>query len=262
MADTDPTEPAVEAAEVPVEPPTQPDAEAATASPGRARRAAIVGLRVATGTAGLAAAVVVIAAVGLLPLPSWSIGAPSSTVTPIPAAELRLCPGGLVRLGDASGQDAATPSSAGSATVRADAVGAELDRRQLPKSDADTGGGAAAPTTLSISPSAGALIAGAQSQTASDDDIAGFAAAACAEPTGSSWLVGGSSALGRATVITLANPTDVDAIVALTILGEKGPVSAPGLSGIVVPAGAQRARGHPGRATPRPRRAGGRGAGA
>ncbi len=193
-----------------------------------------------TGTVGLAAAVVVVVAVGLLPLPSWSITPPSSTVTPIPADELRLCPGGLLRLGDATGQNAATPSSVGAPSVRAESVGAELGRAQLAKSDADTGRTSAAPTTLTITPEAGALLSGAQSQTASDDDISGFAAASCAEPSGSAWLVGGSSALGRTTVLTLANPTAVDAVVVLTILGEKGPVVAPGLSGIVVAAGTQR----------------------
>ena len=124
--------------------------------------------------------------------------------------------------------------------MRADAIGADVGRAELAKSDADTGGTRAAPTTLSITPASGALVAGAQSQTVSDDDIAGFAAASCAEPSGSAWLVGGSSALGRTTVLTLANPTPVDAVVALTILGEKGPVTAPGLAGIVVAAGTQR----------------------
>ncbi|GMA94206.1 hypothetical protein GCM10025881_10300 [Pseudolysinimonas kribbensis] len=109
----------------------------------------------------------------------------------------------------------------------------------LGRSDADTGGTASAPARLEIA-GGGGLLAGAQSQSASTDDISGFAAAACVEPTGSSWLVGGATTTGRTTLLTLANPTAVDATVALELYGEKGPVTAPGLSGITVAAGSQR----------------------
>jgi hypothetical protein len=109
----------------------------------------------------------------------------------------------------------------------------------LGRSDADTGGTGSAPVALQIG-GGSRLLAGAQSQTATTDDISGFAAAACAEPTGSAWLVGGSTATGRTTLLTLANPTAVDATVALELYGEKGPVTAPGLSGITVAAGSQR----------------------
>jgi hypothetical protein len=54
------------------------------------------------------------------------------------------------------------------------------------------------------------------------------------------WLVGGATTTGRTTLITLANPTEVDATVSLTIYGENGPVTAPGMSGINVAAGSQR----------------------
>ncbi|GMA94207.1 hypothetical protein GCM10025881_10310 [Pseudolysinimonas kribbensis] len=52
---------------------------------GRARRAAVVGLRVVTGLAGTAVALAVIVATGLLPLPSRSDAAPTTTVTPAAA---------------------------------------------------------------------------------------------------------------------------------------------------------------------------------
>ncbi|MFW8745689.1 DUF5719 family protein, partial [Mesorhizobium japonicum] len=89
-------------------------------------------------------------------------------------------------------------------------------------------------------PGGSGLLAGAQSQIAAADDESGLAAAACAEPSGSTWLVGGATTTGRTTLLTLANPTQVDATVTLAIFGEKGVVQAPGLSGIVVTAGAQR----------------------
>jgi hypothetical protein len=208
--------------------------------PGRARRAAIVGLRVITGIVGVVVALVVIGAVGLLPLPSHRITVPTVTVTPVPSDQVRLCAGGLLRLGDDSGQNANTASSLGAPTLRSGAIGASLSSSPLALSDADTGGGASAPDQLTIPAASGATLSGAQSQVPSTPDFTGFAAASCAEPSGSIWLVGGSTALGRTTLLTVSNPSSVDATLALTILGKDGPVSAPGMSGIVVKSGAQR----------------------
>jgi len=207
---------------------------------GRARSAALVGLRVVAGTVGIAASVVVIAAVGLLPLPSHRIAVPTVTVTPDPADQVRVCPGALLRLGDESGQNANTASSLGAPSITRGGIGADLATERLALSDADTGGGSSAPDQLTLPPAAGATLAGAQSQVAHASDYTGFAATSCAEPSGSIWLVGGSTAVGRSTLLTLANPSPVDATVALTILSSSGPVSAPGMSGIVVKAGAQR----------------------
>ena len=77
-------------------------------------------------------------------------------------------------------------------------------------------------------PATAPRIAGAQSQVVEARDFVGFAAAACAEPSGSIWLAGGSMAVGRTSILTLTNPTAVGALVTLTILGEKGAVEAPG----------------------------------
>lgn len=213
---------------------------AATARPGRARRAALVGLRVVAGVVGIVASVAIIGAVGLLPVPSHRIAVPSVTVTPDPAHQVRVCPGALLRLGDEAGQNANTASTLGAPTVSSAGIGADLESQPIALSDADTGGGQSAPDELTIPPAAGATLAGAQSQVADAQDYTGFAAASCAEPSGSIWLVGGSTAVGRTTLLTLTNPSPVDATIALTILSSSGPVSAPGMSGIVVKAGAQR----------------------
>ena len=216
------------------------DAREADAHPGRARRAALVGLRVVAGTVGVVAAAAVIGAVGLLPLPAHRIAVPSVTVTPDPTDQVRVCAGALLRLGDDTGQNANIPSSLGAPSVRGGAIGGDLISEPLALSDADTGGGSSAPDELTIPPAAGATLAGAQSQVADAPDYTGLAAASCAEPSGSVWLVGGSTAVGRTTLLTLANPSPVDATVAITILTASGAVSAPGMSGIVVKAGAQR----------------------
>lgn len=207
---------------------------------GRVRSAALVGLRVVTGTVGIVASVAVIAAVGLLPLPSHRVAVPTVTVTPQPADQVRVCPGALLRLGDESGQNANTPSTLGAPSVTTAGIGAGLTGQQIRLSDAGTGGGLSAPTRFTIPPAAGATLAAAESQVADASDYTGFAAASCAEPSGSIWLVGGSTAVGRTTLLTLTNPSPVDATVAISILTTDGPVHAPGMSGIVVKAGSQR----------------------
>jgi len=207
---------------------------------GRARSAALIGLRVAAGTAGILASVVVIAVVGLVPIPSHRVAVPTVTVTPRPADQVRVCPGGLLRLGDESGQNANTPSALGAPAVTAAGIGAELTGQPIGQSDAGTGGGADAPRQFTIPAAAGSTLAGAESQVADASDYTGLAASSCAEPSGSIWLVGGSTAVGRTTLLTLTNPSPVDATVALTILSSDGPVNAPGMSGIIVKAGSQR----------------------
>jgi len=207
---------------------------------GRARSAALVGLRLVAGTVGIVASIAIIGAVGLLPLPSHRIAIPTVTVTPDPADQVRVCPGALLRLGDETGQNANTPSSLGAPSITRAGIGADLTNQPIAVSDAGTGGGSSAPDVLTLHPAAGAALAGAQSQVAHASDYTGLAAATCAEPSGSIWLVGGSTAVGRSTLLTLANPSPVDATVALTILSTNGPVSAPGMSGIVVKAGSQR----------------------
>ena len=207
---------------------------------GRARAVALVSLRVVAGTVSAVAAVATIAAVGLLPVPAASVVPPGTQVVPVPADQLRVCPGSVLRLGDESGENADTPIAIGVPSVRADALGASLDRSPISLSDATTGGTSAAPEVLRIQPGDGAAVAGAQSQVVEARDYVGFAAAACSEPSGSIWLAGGSMTVGRTSILTLTNPTAVGALVTLTILGEKGQVEAPGMNGIDVPAGTQR----------------------
>jgi hypothetical protein len=206
----------------------------------RVRRVALLGLRVVAGTVGIVAAVSVIAAVGLVPLPTHAISPPTVVVTPTPADQIRLCAGGLLRLGDETGQNAGTASSIGAPSVRGGAIGATLRGSELGAGDAGTGGTPSAPRLLRIPATPGATLSGAQSQVAEAQDYTGFATAACAEPSGSLGLVGGSTAVGRTTLLTLANPSGVDATVALTILSPNGAVNAPGMAGIVVKPGEQR----------------------
>ena len=209
-------------------------------SPRGARRAAVVALRVVRGTVAVWAAVAVILVVGLVPLPTVAILPPSVEVVPEPEDEVRVCAGALLRLGDATGQDAGTGVALGSPSVRSDAVGGGLRSDVLETTDAGTGGSDAAPAVFQLTPAPGAALSAAQSQVADEEGFSGYAATACAEPSGSVWLVGGATTTGRTTLLTLANPTEVDATVSLTIYGENGVVTAPGINGISVAAGSQR----------------------
>jgi hypothetical protein len=207
---------------------------------GRARRAALLSLRLVAGTVAVVAAAATVGVVGLIPLPTVGAEPPAIEVVPVAADELRTCAGAALRLGDETGENAGTPVAIGLPSVRADAVGADLARSTITSSDAGNGGSSAAPEVLRIPTVADALIAGAQSQVVDVSSFRGFSAAACAEPSGSIWLAGGAMTVGRTSVLTLSNPTAVGAQVTLTIYGEDGPVSAPGMSGIDVPSGSQR----------------------
>jgi hypothetical protein len=207
---------------------------------GRAVRVALLSLRLVAGTVAVVAAAVTVGAVGLIPIPTTGTTPPGVEVSPVPADQVRVCAGSVLRLGDETGENADTPISIGIPSVRAEAIGSSLEREPISDTDASTGGTSSAPQVLRIAPGDGAALAGAQSQLVDARDFVGFAAAACAEPSGSIWLAGGATTVGRTSILTLSNPTAVDALVTLTILGEKGAVEAPGMNGIDVPAGSQK----------------------
>jgi hypothetical protein len=205
-----------------------------------ARGALVVGARIVAGTVGLVVAGVVVAAAGLLPLPTVTGTSPATVITPIAAQQQRVCPGPLLRLGNDQGEAATDASSVGYPTVRfASSVG-DVDESPLASTDNTAG---VPPTLLTLAPQGTAtppLVNGGQSQFVNSGDLVGFAAAECAEAVGDSWLVGGATTTGRTSILTLSNPSRVAASVTLTIYGENGPVSGAGTDGIVVPPGGQR----------------------
>lgn len=204
----------------------------------RARAGVLIGARALTGVIGIAVAVAAIAAATLLPLPTIGTPAPSVAVTPVPAAQQLVCPGSVLRLGDESGANATQTSAIGSPTTTRAATSGTLETRVL--ADTDAGGGTGAPTLISSVEGGTSSIAGAQSQTVTTGDYSGLAAAECARPSSDSWLVGGSTATGRTTLLTLVNPGEALSTVTIEILGEDGLVDAPGTNGIVVAPGSQR----------------------
>ncbi len=224
------------------------DETTSTARTLRRRGAALIGLRIATGTVGIAVAAVTVLTAGLVPLPRVQSVAPSALVTPVPAAQLLTCPGSILRLGDELGQSATTPTAVGQPSVDYGGTTTEITTSSLSVSDAGTDGTASAPLVLSLGPSGEgldggpqqSLLSGAQVELPSVPDFTGMAAASCRGASSETWLVGGSADVGRTTLVTLANPSDVASTVALGIFGENGEVVAAGATGIVVQPRGQR----------------------
>ena len=202
-----------------------------------ARGVALASARAAAGAVGIGVAVAAILTAGLVPLPSAEVEPAKVVVTPVPTAQQLVCAGSLLRLGNESGEDATTATSLGTASRSYAATAGDVTTRTLESSVGDS-------TIVSVAPEPGetepALVSGSQSQVLSTSDFSGLAAVDCSAASTESWLVGGSTAVGRTTLITLANPSDVQSTVALGIYDEQGKMSAPGSTGIVVPARGQR----------------------
>ncbi|HEY6798861.1 MAG TPA: DUF5719 family protein [Kineosporiaceae bacterium] len=70
-------------------------------------------------------------------------------------------------------------------------------------------------------------------------DLRGLTALVCSTPSTRVWLVGGGTQPGRRGRLLIANPAATPATVDVTVHGPQGVVSAPGGSGVVVPAKGQ-----------------------
>lgn len=195
------------------------------------------------GVGGALIAAAVVALVCVAPVPQLSLTAASLEVNPTEATQSRICPGGLVdvlsRNGDATSyQGFAAPS------IVTDVLNGTATTSALPAPDNAATDPNLWPTVISVPPSTNkdqrALLAAAQSQEASAETIAGLAVAACGEGSTDQWLVGGSTEVGRNTLILLSNALDVDATASLEVFGERGIVDAPGMTGLVVKARSQR----------------------
>jgi len=207
---------------------------------GAGHTAAVVSLRVVRGLAGVAAAAATVAAVGLIAPPVAGIAPLGMTVEPQPAELSAVCTGSLLRLGDETGANAGEAFAVGLPSLST-AASASPDRAAVDAGDVTGAGAGQAPASLTLPPGDGAVLGAAQSQQpGGDGELVGLAATICTEPTSSAWLVGGATTLGRTTLLLLTNPTGVAAEVSVTMWGESGDISAPGMTGISVPANGRR----------------------
>lgn len=201
------------------------------------RRVAATSGRVVTGVLGVALFAGAAFAVGQVELPVVAVDVPRTSVTPTASDQTRLCPGPLLR----QEIDASSGSFGAPAVTLAAPEGSEQTALSAP--DNISGDQFGLPTVVTSSSADGEdapLVAAAQSQSADLDDLTGFAATACGEVSADSWLVAGSTDVGRTSLLSLSNPTRADAVIDLSFFGETGEIEAPGAGGIIVQAGESR----------------------
>ncbi|HEU5222297.1 MAG TPA: DUF5719 family protein [Candidatus Lumbricidophila sp.] len=196
--------------------------------------------------AGAAAAVAVTAA-SVVPWPSYSAVPPKLSVQPSDSRQLRACPGAFLDLGATAA--ASQVSSVGVARVTSGTGdGGSVTTGSLKSPDTSAAGStggdstAASPQKLEVAPGSVApgMLAGAQSQTIATETLAGLASTTCAEPLADSWLVGGTTGVGRTSLVILTNPSNAPATVDLTVTDEHGAVASNVGKRVNVPANSQR----------------------
>lgn len=184
-----------------------------------------------------AVGVTVLGAAAIVPWPEHRAEPLSRSIQPAESRTVRVCPGPMLELGD----DAESVSTLGSVRLVTATEPADADVEQLtlapPRGSEDD-----IAVSLATQPGGvdAGMLAGGQSQQLGTETAAGFVAAACAEPVAEAWLAGGTTELGRSTLLLLANPGDVPATVDVRVHSETGPVDAPSGLGLVVQPGAQR----------------------
>lgn len=139
-----------------------------------------------------------------------------------------VCAGPFAELGaDPSRPGTAVPTGAPAVAVS----GAPTEVVSLTRPE----GGEAAPAVLEAPVEE--PLAAAQIQAVSTETLSGAAGSACGEPLNEQWLLGGSTALGVSTTLSLGNPGSVPATVQISVYDESGPVDAVQTAGVLVAAG-------------------------
>ncbi|AMM21690.1 hypothetical protein AX769_17980 [Frondihabitans sp. PAMC 28766] len=197
------------------------------------RRVVRTGIRAAIGVVALAVGAVVVVSASAVPLPSLAETPAGRLVKPVALDQQRVCSGSLLRLAGDSGASATTVTAIGAANTVTGA-GDSVTPTTGTLKGADGASSHPQSVTAKATDEKVPQVAGSQSQSVAETDLRGFAVAPCAEPTSSTWLVGGSTETGRTTLIDLVNPSDVNSTVDLNVFAENGAVDGPGLQGIVV----------------------------
>lgn len=197
-----------------------------------AQRALRGGLRAATGLVVLGAAAAGTVLVTSAALPTVR-NEPISVTASTQADAVRsiVCAGSFAELGaNPQTPDAAVPTGTAAVTQ----AGAPDERTELKR---DVPGGTA---PLVLRASGTSPLGAAQTQTLGTATLRGLTATACVEPANEQWLVGGSTALGSSSTVTVGNPNAVPATVKFSLFDAAGEVASSQTVGVLVPAGAER----------------------
>ncbi|ROP26725.1 DUF5719 family protein [Pseudokineococcus lusitanus] len=160
----------------------------------------------------------------------------ATVVTP-PDTRLRALATGAGTPLELVGAPATSTSTAGGAEPAADAAAEPVDGAAVLGGAAGSGGAASVRVTGATTavPALGALA----TTSTPDGDLRGLAASSCAAPSSDAWLVGGATAAGTSTRLTLVNPGETTAEASLEVLTPEGLVQPPAGRGVVVPPGAR-----------------------
>lgn len=183
----------------------------------RAFRVAATTARLVTGAAVAVACVVGVTAAVHAPWPSVHHDPAQVVVTPVPGDSALLCNGDLRALG----RDSSSPLDMRSAAVPELTEGGSSgppSRDELEAPDLIDAGPVPL-LTSEVDGRAAPLIAGAESVSIAEDDLAGFAALSCGEPRLESWLVGGSVGTGSEDIAVLTNAGEVPTTVVMSVYG-------------------------------------------
>ena len=194
------------------------------------------------GVGGAIVTALVIAALALVPVPSLMLRPASVNVTPDPATPTKICPGGLVDV-ISSAADATTFRGFAPPNIVSMAGTGPVGQAPLEAPDNATTEPSFRPQLITGQAPSGDttdIIAGAQSQLTASEVISGLALTGCGEASTDQWLVGGSTEVGRTSLLFLNNPLDVDSVVSLEIYAESGRIDAPGMTNLVVKPRSQR----------------------
>ncbi|GGA65178.1 hypothetical protein GCM10011490_14830 [Pseudoclavibacter endophyticus] len=204
--------------------------------------------RIGIGLVGIALAGATVWAVETAPLPHYAISPSALVLSPAPGDQQRVCPGPLTLLG----QSSANPTAVGYKGYAEIVTAGNTDDLDIsgiapaveapasaPEPTEDAIGVPAYYQAPGVVGDRATILAISQSSAATEPGAAGFSATACTPASADQWLVGGSTAGGASTVLTLANPTEATATVRVSLYGLEGGLPAPGLDGIEVPAGTQ-----------------------
>jgi len=179
----------------------------------------------------LAGVAIAAAGITLLPLGTVQIGtAPAAKNFEVQAQALSLiCPGAAMNTGGASGTAVGVFDRIGAASI---------SKNSTVGISATDVGGATLISAAGASDQGSAALNGGSLQNASSARLNGLLGSSCQAPSANHLLLGGDTGTGRETLLLLSNPSSVPATVNLKVFAEGGSVSASGLSGIAVSAGA------------------------
>ncbi|KDA06626.1 hypothetical protein DC31_09690 [Microbacterium sp. CH12i] len=198
----------------------------------RAIRIVATGTRLLVGVVVAVACVAGVTAAVALPWPEIATTPAQVAVTPAAGDTTLVCNGQFRAIGR-DPQNVTQMFSAGVPDLTVDSNGPREDS-EITASDLTAATSGPQRFVGSAEQGGAALIGAAESISLAAEDLSGYAAAPCREPSTESWLVGGTVETGTNDLIILSNPGDVTSTATITAFG-----AGQSSTSTIVPAGTQ-----------------------